>query len=81
MFLSLSAKDVGVLILASNNLRSLPLEVRRMKSLIKLDISRNGIRCTHPGVSEKIFFSPPQAQTFVLSTMLLLQRFNPLPVL
>ncbi|KAL8577735.1 hypothetical protein ACOMHN_065552 [Nucella lapillus] len=45
----LSTKDVGVLILASNNLRSLPLEVRRMKSLIKLDISRNGIRCTHPG--------------------------------
>nr|KAG5699226.1 hypothetical protein BaRGS_012747 [Batillaria attramentaria] len=44
-----AAKDVGVLILASNNLRSLPLEVRKMKSLIKLDISRNGIRCTHPG--------------------------------
>ncbi|XP_076450494.1 LOW QUALITY PROTEIN: malignant fibrous histiocytoma-amplified sequence 1 homolog [Babylonia areolata] len=45
----LSTKDVGVLILASNNLRSLPMEVRRMKSLIRLDISRNGIRCTHPG--------------------------------
>lgn len=48
---ALPAKDIGVLILASNNLRSLPVEMRRMKSLIKLDISRNGIRCVHPGVS------------------------------
>jgi hypothetical protein len=45
-----AAKDVGVLILASNNLRGLPAEVKKMKTLIRLDISRNGVRCTHPGV-------------------------------
>lgn len=44
-----SAPDTGELCLASNNLRSLPPEIRRLsKTLTKLDISRNGIRCTNP---------------------------------
>ncbi|XP_052802805.1 malignant fibrous histiocytoma-amplified sequence 1 homolog isoform X2 [Mya arenaria] len=42
------AKDTGELILASNNLRSLPPEIRRLTTLTKLDISRNGIRSTNP---------------------------------
>ncbi|XP_060608282.1 malignant fibrous histiocytoma-amplified sequence 1 homolog isoform X2 [Ruditapes philippinarum] len=42
------AKDTGELCLASNNLRSLPPELRRLTTLTKLDISRNGIRCTNP---------------------------------
>lgn len=42
------AKDTGELCLASNNLRSLPPEIRRLTTLKKLDISRNGIRCTNP---------------------------------
>ncbi|XP_052269021.1 malignant fibrous histiocytoma-amplified sequence 1 homolog isoform X2 [Dreissena polymorpha] len=41
--------DTGELILASNNLRSLPPEIKRLTELRKLDISRNGIRCTNPG--------------------------------
>ncbi|XP_035826744.1 malignant fibrous histiocytoma-amplified sequence 1 homolog [Aplysia californica] len=44
-----TAKDVGHLILASNNLRSLPVEIRRMRSMEKLDLSKNGIRCTNSG--------------------------------
>ena len=43
----LSAKDIGHLILASNNLRSLPQEIRKMKQLEKLDLSKNGLRCNH----------------------------------
>lgn len=42
------AKDTGELCLASNNLRSLPPEIRRLTTLKKLDLSRNGIRCTNP---------------------------------
>ena len=34
--------------MASNNLRSLPVEIKRMTALTKLDISRNGIKCTSP---------------------------------
>lgn len=34
--------------MASNNLRSLPVEIKRMTTLTKLDISRNGIKCTGP---------------------------------
>ncbi|XP_046559631.1 LOW QUALITY PROTEIN: malignant fibrous histiocytoma-amplified sequence 1 homolog [Haliotis rubra] len=44
----LTAPDIGELCLASNNLRSLPLDIRRLTHLTKLDISRNGIRCTSP---------------------------------
>lgn len=43
-----TAKDIGELCLASNNLRTLPAEIRRLTTLKKLDISRNGIRCTNP---------------------------------
>ncbi|GFR76234.1 malignant fibrous histiocytoma-amplified sequence 1-like protein [Elysia marginata] len=42
----ISAKDIGHLILASNNLRSIPPEIKRMKTLEKLDLSKNGIRCS-----------------------------------
>ncbi|XP_071104926.1 malignant fibrous histiocytoma-amplified sequence 1 homolog [Haliotis cracherodii] len=44
----LTARDIGELCLASNNLRSLPLDIRRLTHLTKLDLSRNGIRCTSP---------------------------------
>ncbi|RUS80221.1 hypothetical protein EGW08_012017, partial [Elysia chlorotica] len=42
----ISSKDVGHLILASNNLRSIPPEIKRMRTLEKLDLSKNGIRCS-----------------------------------
>lgn len=48
-FFHFSAPDTGQLILASNNLRSLPPEIKRLTTLTKLDISKNGIRCTNPG--------------------------------
>ena len=35
------------MILSSNNLRSLPVEIKKMKSLEKLDLSKNGLRCNH----------------------------------
>ncbi|CAL1533704.1 unnamed protein product [Lymnaea stagnalis] len=39
-------KDVGHLIVSSNNMRALPPEIKLMNTLEKLDLSRNGIRCT-----------------------------------
>lgn len=44
---SLSAKDtVGELNVSSNNIRSVSTEIRNMKKLEKLDLSKNGIRCS-----------------------------------
>ena len=48
MFSSITAKDIGWLCMASNNLRSLPVEIKRMTTMTKLDLSRNGIKCTGP---------------------------------
>lgn len=44
----INSKDIGHLCMASNNLRSLPVELKKMTTLTKLDISRNGIKCTSP---------------------------------
>ncbi|XP_074660755.1 malignant fibrous histiocytoma-amplified sequence 1 homolog [Tubulanus polymorphus] len=43
-----SKKEVSELLLPSNNIRSLPTDMRKLRNLTKLDISRNGIRCTGP---------------------------------
>lgn len=46
LLLKSSARNVGHLILSSNNLRSITSDIVRMKHLEKLDISKNCIRCT-----------------------------------
>ncbi|XP_069132097.1 malignant fibrous histiocytoma-amplified sequence 1 homolog isoform X2 [Argopecten irradians] len=40
--------NIGELYLNNNNLRTLPPDIKRWKSLQKLDISKNGIRCARP---------------------------------
>ena len=40
-------KDIGELDLSSNNLRSIPPDIRKLVNLVVLDMSRNGLRCTH----------------------------------
>ena len=43
----LTVKDITILDLSGNNLRMLPPDVGRLRSLVRLDLSRNGIRCLH----------------------------------
>ena len=38
--------NVGELNLSLNNLRSIPPDIRRLTTLIKIDISKNGLKCT-----------------------------------
>ena len=40
-------KDIGELNLSNNNLRTIPPDIRRLTQLVKLDLSRNGLRCLH----------------------------------
>ena len=48
VFVSFTARDIAELCLSSNNLRSLPVEMSKITTLTKLDLSRNGVRCTNP---------------------------------
>ena len=41
-------EDIGELDVSRNNLRSISSDVQRLKHLVRLDLSENGIRCTHP---------------------------------
>ncbi|XP_013397007.1 malignant fibrous histiocytoma-amplified sequence 1 homolog isoform X2 [Lingula anatina] len=43
-----NAKDVGEMNLSGNCLRTIPLDIRKLTHLISLNISRNGIKCSHP---------------------------------
>ncbi|XP_059157826.1 malignant fibrous histiocytoma-amplified sequence 1 homolog isoform X2 [Physella acuta] len=43
----INSKDIGHLILSSNNLRSLPPEIKQMTTLEKLDLSKNGLKCSN----------------------------------
>lgn len=43
-----SGQDIGELDLSSNNLRVIPTDIRRLTSLVVLDLSKNGLRCTNP---------------------------------
>lgn len=45
-FSSFIAKGLGELSLASNNLRTIPADIKRLSTLTKLDLSRNGLRCS-----------------------------------
>ena len=45
--ISILGKDIGELNLSNNNLRTIPPDIRRLTQLVKLDLSRNGLRCLH----------------------------------
>ncbi len=47
MFFYLIGRDIGTLDLSGNNLRTIPPDVGKLKTLVKLDMSRNGLRCMH----------------------------------
>ncbi len=40
-------KDIGILDLSGNNLRTIPPDIYRLRQLVRLDLSRNGLRCTN----------------------------------
>ena len=40
-------RNVGILDLCSNNIRQIPNDIKRLTSLVHLDLTKNGIRCLH----------------------------------
>ena len=63
-------KDVGELDLSSNNIRTIPPDIKKLSTLVHIDLSRNGIRCAHPqdfsGLPKEIA-SMPNLEILLLS--------------
>ena len=66
-------KNVGILDLSCNNIRNIPADIKKMTSLIHIDLSKNGLRCLHAGDYGGI---PAELATLPNLTILIISECN-----
>ena len=47
-FYCIKGEDAGFVNLSSNNIRALVPDICKLRTLVVLDLSKNGMRCAHP---------------------------------